>query len=830
MNGGRWVRREIGHRPVFPLLFAASTAVGVASLLALVSVGDALRRTTLDHARELWAGDISIKAPPPQLDVVQGWAQSRWPGVRAARSIDTLSMARLPSGAAVQVSLSALSPEFPLYGKIVTRSGRPLSEVLGQRRVVVGDSLAARWGLVPGASLQLGTTTFSVSDVLVSRTDAPLSFFEFSPGVLLGLGDLEATGLLTAGSRSASVLYLNLPPGVDPARALEDVRSLTAEDAAEVGAWFTDNPGVFRFLKNLLRQLDFLVFLTLFLGGMGAATALSAAREAATRDIGVLFALGAPRSFVFRLWGAWIAVSLGAGILVALPLGHFLAQGLLARLGDMMPPGTVLGFPLQALGLAAGGSTAVIVFFALIPLVALSDISPNVIFSQERPRAPRRLFRTGLLGGVGGLCLWGVALAQGQRPLTAAVFVALGAGLWAGTRGVVALGLWGLRAFLGRRPGAVVRLAGRGLSRPGSLNAAAVVSVALSLTAVLTLFLVEKNLTYRWSDAGAAGAPNVFVINLREDQLDLFRRRMDRPEARFFPLVRGRVVAVNDRSVKDVNRLARQEGDRLTREFGFSFGNDLPPTDRVVEGKSLWDPAVPGPQVSVFEEFKGRFRLRRGDHLTVSVLGRRFTATIVSFRSIQQSARQPFFYFYFQPGLLEAVPHTYMGGLVVPPSEVPVFQNRLAEDMPNATSVDFSAVAALSGKIIARLGRGVRVLGLFGFLAGLVLLLAGLLVTLASRVREAALYRTLGATRGQVARVLLLEYLLAGGLGALVAGGLAWAAAGAVLRRFFDVSLAPFPLQTGALLGGVVALWVALSWIVTVRAFRVRPWEVLRHE
>jgi putative ABC transport system permease protein len=321
----------MGHRPIFPALFVLSTAVGIASLLALVSVGAAVKKVVVEHARELWAADITVKGSPPLLASTEGWVNVRWPGVRTARTVDSLSMARLRSGQAFQVSVSALSSNYPLYGKITTRSGRPLQDVLRPGWVVVGENLLARWHVSLGDEIRLGESRFRVADALVSRTDAPVSFFELSPTVLLTLDDLTSSRLLSPGSRSLNVLYINLPSEVDFESALADVKRHTVEESAEVSGWSTDNPGVFRFLQNVLDNLDFLALLTLLLGGLGAATALSAARAAATRDIGTLFALGAPRGFVLRSWAVWIGTLTAAGVLLALPVGQGVARVLLLR-------------------------------------------------------------------------------------------------------------------------------------------------------------------------------------------------------------------------------------------------------------------------------------------------------------------------------------------------------------------------------------------------------------------------------------------------------------------------------------------------------------------
>jgi putative ABC transport system permease protein len=473
---------------------------------------------------------------------------------------------------------------------------------------------------------------------------------------------------------------------------------------------------------------------------------------------------------------------------------------------------------------------AAALLFTFLPLIKLGDIPPNAVLSDDIPARPRRPARTVLASAVGVGLFFLLVLTRLSRPGLALAYVAGLSGVLAAGGGLVAAAMAGLRKGLGRMTPLIPRLAARGLARPRNLNDAAVLSIALSLAVLVVLFLLQNNLRAQMIESFPPEAPNAFFINIQPSQAEGFRKAVGRPDARLFPLARGRVVSVNEARVQDINRRAKRDGDRLTREFGFTFGPQIFPTDKVVEGPGLWDPDISGPQVSVFDEYRDRFGLRRGDQLTISVLGRRFTATISSFRSINQSVRQPFFYFHFKPGLLDEVPHTLMGGLAVPRADLPGLQNGLAEAFPNITVVDLSDVAELTGKLFGRLGRVVGALGLFGLSSGVLLLLSSLLASLASRTRDAALFAALGADRGQVARVALLEYALVGFTGALAAGIVGIALSGLLLRRVFDLPLLIFPLQTGGLLIAAVAVIVSLSWLATRRAFQANPMEVLRHE
>lgn len=827
----RFVLREIVHRPWHAFLCAGAVAVGAATGSSLGGYAAALERAVAGQAKELWAADLTVKGSPALLERLDGWARSRWPGSSTARTQETISMVRSFDGERVaQVTLSAVPGNYPLYGEIRTASGGRLGEVLKPGAAVADGKLLSQLGLRAGDAVLIGTRAVVIAGIVARRTDVPTSFFELAPALFVSPADLAASGLLTAGSRSFNTLYVNLPPGVDPRGALPLLKAQAAEESAEVGSWATDNPGTLRFLQTTLRFLGFLGLLLLSLGGVGVATALSAALSAARRETGMLLALGAPRAWLLKAWSLWVLLLVGAGLLAATALGaagsRFLAQ-LFSGWTGLKEASPSAGAFLRAAG-AALAATAV---FAGAPLLALLDLPPNAVLMEDVP-LPRRPGRTAAVAAVGTFVFFLLTWSVLGRLTTAAAALAGGAALLAAAWGVSTAGLWAFQFFLGRRPGLTARLVARGLGRPGALNRAVGASLALSLGLVLGLFLLEKNLRSSLTDASPADLPNVFFINVRPGEEKAFHDALRR-DVRLFPLIRGRVTAVNDLPVRQLQSRSdrrRGEGDRLTREFGFTFGNELLPTDRVVEGPGLWDDRIAGPQVSVFDQFKKRFGIRTGDRITVNVLGRRMTATVSSLRSINESVRQPFFYFQFKPGSLEGAPYTLMGGAHLPPGDIVPAEKRLARLMPHVTVIDLSAVAAVTGRVLGRLAAAARALGTFGALGGLLLLAADLGVTLLARTRESVLYRTLGATAGQVALVYGWEYAALGVVASTGGAFLGLAAAWGLTRWGLDL---PFHAEPGlmvSLSAATAAAVVLLSFLATRRALRAAPMEVLRHE
>ncbi len=224
MTPFRLARREIRHRPVHAALFALSVALGSGVLLGLSGFNAAVETGVKQQARELWAADITVEGTPGLLDDIDRWAADRWPGLRAARTVDTVSMVRAARGDAVtQATLSGLSPGYPLYGQITTGSGRPLALAL-EAGAVASPKILAQLGLSVGDEAILGRRRVRIADTLASRTDAPASFFEFAPSLLLPLKTLERTGLLGPGSRSLNKFRNQRLDGIESLQIHESSR------------------------------------------------------------------------------------------------------------------------------------------------------------------------------------------------------------------------------------------------------------------------------------------------------------------------------------------------------------------------------------------------------------------------------------------------------------------------------------------------------------------------------------------------------------------------------------------------------------------------------
>ena len=112
-------------------------------------------------------------------------------------------------------------------------------------------------------------------------------------------------------------------------------------------------------------------------------------------------------------------------------------------------------------------------------------------------------------------------------------------------------------------------------------------ALGLGLMALLLLTLVRGDLMQTWRASLPADAPTAFLINVLPDQVEGVRDLLKRElavDAVSYPMVRGRLVAINDVPF-DTTQLPDERARRLgEREFNLSSVADLPRGNTIVAG------------------------------------------------------------------------------------------------------------------------------------------------------------------------------------------------------------------------------------------------------
>ena len=172
--------------------------------------------------------------------------------------------------------------------------------------------------------------------------------------------------------------------------------------------------------------------------------------------------------------------------------------------------------------------------------------------------------------------------------------------------------------------------------------------------------------------------------------------------------------------------------------------------------------------MSIEESLRERFRINVGDTMRFDVMGRVVEARVTSVRHVDWSdSRAGGFMFVFRPGVLDQAPHGFISFFRGPDDRrrrARGCRARSSTRFPNVSVIDGREMLTAIRTVVDNVTLAVTVVGSLVVLSGLLILIGAVAMTKFRRIYEAAIFKTLGATRRMIASVLLVEY---GVLGAL---------------------------------------------------------------
>ena len=765
-------------------LLAAAIVIAVASLTTVEFFTGRVEQALARQSNQLLGADLTIGSDRPLEPEFEQTARAR--GLKVTHALRFPSMA-VHADDSVLTEIKAVADGYPLRGEL-----RIADELFGAERAVhdapaagsawVDARLLTRLNLKTGDRLKIGQSELRVAALVTQEPDSMTGFFNSLPRLLMNAADVAATGLIQRGSRVRYIFYVAGDAGaIDAYRAWAQQHAAPWQNVENVR---DARPEV----RSALERAGHFLGLAALLSVVIAAVAIAlAARRFVARHLdacAIMRCFGARQAAVVRLYALHFLL-LGLAASAAGCLIGYLAQNLLAtQLAGLIavalpqPDWSPAGY-----GLITG--IVLLAGFALPPLMNLGQV-PTLRVLRRDVGVPRgRGALSYALGGaaIGGLVLWQAHdLRLGLYVLggffTAAALSALL------VRGVLAL-LGRVRAggSVGWRYG-IVNLRRRALN-----NMLQIVALGIGIMALLVLTLVRGDLLHSWQATLRPDLPNRFIINIQPDQtrrLAEFFSIRGMPPPALFPMVRGRLVAVNGRAVSP-DAYASDRAKRLVdREFNLSWADDPPPDNRVVAGRWWGAGNMRADQLSVEEGIAETLGLKLGDALTYDVAGSRFTAAITSLRKVDWDSFKVNFFVTGPPVLLRDYPASFITSFYASAAQAATL-NQLVREFPNLVVIDVAQVMAQVQHMMDQVAGAVQFVFLFTLAAGLAVLYAAIASTRDEREYEAAVMRVLGARRGQILSLQLAEFALIGALAGLLAAAGASALGYVLAHRLLHV-------------------------------------------
>ncbi len=672
-------------------------------------------------------------------------------------------------------------------------------------------------------------TTDSLRPALPSATSAPVG----SPDSLAAAA--TATG---APVTASPVVGDTAATGLSSPAPRTRVRVRTVADTEE------------DFTEAVVRLADFLSIIgliALLLGGIGVASGVNAFVSAKIDTVAVLRCLGATSRQVLGLYVVQAAAMGFVGALAGAMLGVAI-QFLLPRVvADFLPINVTIALEVEPLllGLATGVWVALV--FAMRPLLALRRVSPLQAIRREADataipsewRDGARLTVDGLLvGSLVAIIVARIGTVNDGLAISAGIAAAV-AVLWVAATGLIAV------ARRAPRPSwpFTLRQGIANLHRPANQTRAVTLALGFGAFLLSTVYLVQANLLGRVQSSADASAGNLLFFDVQDDQaapLDSTLRARSFEIVQKTPIVTMRVDAINGRNVAALMAdTVRRANYALRREYRSTYRDSLVSSEQLVSGTWFADSAArsqaraanpDAPFEASFEsELAADLGVTLGDTVTWNVQGVPVRTIVSNLRTVNWARFEANFFIVFAPEAIRRAPQQYVLVANVPAGEpLAAIQRDVVRRFPNISSLDLTLVRQTVGAIVDRVVLAIRFLGLFSLAMGIPVLFSAVAATRRARLREGVLLRTLGASRAQVARVLLAEYGALGALGALTGMVLAFGGAWALTRFVFKDPFDPAVWPTFLIAFGMLALTMTIGFLTSRDVYRATPMQAIR--
>ncbi|MGX1111578.1 putative ABC transport system permease protein [Pseudoalteromonas sp. MBR-15] len=810
-------------------VISAAIALAVLTVLTLSMVTDRIGQSIAQKSSAFIAAD-RVLASNHQLPT-EYLQKAQEQSLRTAKItyFDTMLFA----GDEMQLgSVKAVSDSYPLKGelKVKTRLTSDVivtDEVPKTGEVWLSESVFYALNIQVGSQVELGAATFTASRVVAEEPDAPFNVFSSSQRILINERDIDATQVIQPGSR---VFYRQLYAGEQS--DLDTFYAWLKPQMKENQQWYGVKDRQSPIANSLNRAESFLLLAGL-LGIILAAVAIAvSAKRYCERQydpVAMMKTLGGSRATIRKIYLLHLSLVCTMSVILGLVIGYSLqmiASDYLAQsMGTELPSASAKPWLIAV-------STGVIcaVMFSIKPLLDLFDIPPlRVLRRNLGDRLLVSKIHLAMSALTVFLLMW---LFSNNIKITAILFTSTAFLI------VVLFGLskliFGGGRKLGLSPGNSWSLAIASIQKRANVNAVQLISFALAIKLLLFLIVLKNDMISDWQSQLPADAPNSFLVNITEAELEpitSFLAERDMPTSDFYPIVRGRVNAVNGElvarevSLEDNEKKDEEARSGIGRELNLTWRAELPKQNELIDGTWFTESSVA--EASLEESMLARLDVELGDTLTFLIGAQSFDAKITSVRKVNWNTLKPNFFIILSPDVLQSFPATYISSVRVNKDQKREF-SELLRQYPTVNAIDVESFIKQIRSTIEQVSLAIGFVLAIVVACGALVLISQVQASLGERMQEIVILRTLGAKGRLIKNATLYEFLLLGFTAGLVAAVVSDVALLIVQKQMFELAgkLHPHIWLIGPAAGG---LFVAcLGYLMIARTMRKNTQGLLR--
>lgn len=807
--------------------------LSLTSVTAIQIAGSSVLKSIEAQGNVILGGDWVLR----QLYQPVGEAERDWIQAHGGSITDTVEMRVMLINPETQdaglIELKAAAGEYPLYGRMETKPKGKFHDLL-KGGLVLDPNLGERLNVSLGDNVQLGEKIFKVAAWIENEPDrAGGSRFGLAPRVFIARDDLAATQLLQPGSMTYHDMRVKFPVGGNLTQFKAEFQSAFPNATWRLTDRERASPQIQRYVDNIVQFLTLIGLSSLLIGGIGIANGMRAYFQTRMTTIAIFKATGMGQSQIRKIY-LWQIFGIGlAGTLSGLATGIVIPYLALPFIQPMMPFSVQIGLGLKEIFIPLSFGILTSLIFSLWPLGEAEKTSPLLLLRNMavgENQKPGAHIITVLIPLI--LILATIVIFSSDNQFFSLTFL-LGAALCFCFFFIAGKAVAHFANAQASRYSFAARLALQNLGGKGNAASQTLVSLGIGLTVLMSIALIERNLSATLHDNLPEDAPAFFFLDIQPEQKDAFSEIVSNiPGADkliTMPNLRGRIVSVNGIPAKEALK-DKRESWLLANERGFTYTSDLPAHSKIISGK-WWPADYQGPPlISVVDDVERGFGVKPGDKMVVSVLGREIETEIANIREVNWTNFTVNFAITFAPGVLEAAPHSWLATVVAPPEKETEIQRAVTRAFPNISMIRISEAIETVSNLLNQMNQAIRVMALLTLATGLLVLAESLIATRARRSYDTIILKVVGVPQSTLRTTLLIEFVILGLIAAISAAVIATGVSWAVMSLWMDLEWGFYPVLVLITIAISLGAIVLTSWLVLRNLLQSAPGPYLRND
>ncbi len=827
-----WIRlgaKELMNNRGFAFFFILNLSLGLAGFIAIHSFGSSLDRHLDDNLKQILTADLVLSAPKPltpsELNLAQRVMGPMGPNTQA-RLVRFYTMVKAGDRARL-VRVMAIDAPYPLYGSFSLEDNAP-GDIQDSPEVLMTRDTAQALGLENATAmttpLVLGNKTFYIKNFFKKDPDKSVTAVELAPKIYMGINQLEGTGLIRFGSRIRYLYYYRFSRETDVPKLAGKLEQefydlsrgqprINVYDSRDVNRRLGKIAGYFTGYMGLVS------IVALFLAGIATAYLFRGYLNLKQREMAILMSIGAGQREIYLLFSLQLILLGSLASVLAIFISLFLIPAFPLIFKGLIPADIRLFTDPATIGLALGMGMGGSLMFCLPIFVRIFGIKPVILLRGEGgQRPPGMLFRQTISFLPLGTAFFLVSIVVADSVKNGVIFALVFLLALAFLSGMGWLIFTGCK-FISTTRFLVGKIAFRNLYRNKWPSLSCFVTIAMGVFLISMIPQIQKGLQTEIMRPEGLKIPVFFLVDIQDEQKTPFVRfiqKQDADLANLSPMVRGRILSVNQKPFHGRTRAISQQkgsiqsGSRRARggrrlEFNFSHRSRLDVSETIVQGRPLskipWSFETDTPfEISVAISFAEQYGLLLGDLIKFDIQGIPLMGRVVNLRRVRWNSFQPNFYLLFQDGVLNDAPKTHLAAISqVPPEKRQRLKNDIVTAFPNVSIIDVTQMAGTLLDITDRLSLSIRFMAWLAIAAGLVSIFSIVRHETRKNENQVNLLKVLGADFNMIQGITLVEFGFIGLTAALFAVLLSFGFSRAISRYFFD-SLWQFDLKASLLI------------------------------